>query len=332
MLNTIKVSFIVPIYNVENYIKECIDSIIEQSIDSKEIILIDDGSTDKSLDIVKKYYKKYPYVKLIIQENKGLAETRNIGIQNSSGEYIYFIDSDDYIVGDDIICKMYSMCKKYDLDLIRGKYIYLDDKTKTTFHRKLGNHNKKIYNRIISGTEYLKKTIDDDDYEVVVVLGLYKREFLIKNEVKFRKGVYYEDNEFTLKVLLNAKKMMQIDDVFYYYRLRENSITRSYSLDKAINILKNIDFMREYINSLNLDDVSIKYSYKTLSILFYQVVCAYGHLSKFDSKILKSKISNELSKEMLKLSVNKHQYKKILLYTYAPIVLRIVYKVKNINR
>ena len=114
-----KVSIIIPVYNVEKYIDECILSAINQTLDDMEIIVIDDKSTDSSLDILNKYKEKYDFVKIISNEkNIGISAIRNIGIQNAKGEYIYFLDIDDYLDEDAMkIC--YEKAKEYDLDMVK---------------------------------------------------------------------------------------------------------------------------------------------------------------------------------------------------------------------
>ena len=120
-MSEIKVSVIVPVYNVEKYVKRAVESIIKQNFTDLEILLVNDGSTDNSLQEINLITEKYKNVKVFTQENQGVSSARNLGIKKAQGDYICFLDADDYLE-DGVLNKFYSLCKENDLDVIRGAY------------------------------------------------------------------------------------------------------------------------------------------------------------------------------------------------------------------
>lgn len=224
----IDLSIIVPIYNVEKYIEECLKSIYSIQNISKEVILVNDKSSDNSYKIIEKYKKKYPLETKIINHkiNKGLSEARNSGLKIAKGKYISFIDSDDMI-----LYKEYEECfllnKNYDLDIILGNGKYYKNKIiKERFFREI----KIIKLGITTGKNLLKNMLELNNYYEMVWLNFYKRDFLIRNNINFYKGLLHEDALFTFLVLLKANKVKYVNKEFYLYRQREGSIMSRVSL------------------------------------------------------------------------------------------------------
>ena len=230
-------SIIVPVFNVESYLEQCLDSLIKQNLKNYEIILVNDGSTDKSIEICNKYAEKNLNIRLINQENKGLGAARNIGIQNAIGKYITFVDSDDF-VEEDMYYGMLSQAFADDLDLIvfNMKYYYEDGSTKPLTFKLEGN---KIYNRQELIEAFLTKK-----FESFACNKLFKRELF--NEIRYDEGVYYEDIYTCFKILNRVNTAKAICEELYYYRQRNNNITSSVS----INCLN--DF-RSAVNKVNSD-------------------------------------------------------------------------------
>ena len=209
-----KVSVIVPVWNVEKYLSKCLESLVHQTLKDIEIVVVNDGSPDNSQEIIDKYVKKYPNkVVSYIKENGGLSSARNYGIKKATGEYIGFVDSDDY-VDRDLYEKMYNEAKKQDADVVgcRVAYIYKD---RTNYQR----YNEKLYN---------KSVVDSPK----ILLGLksygpnklYKRHLWDKFEFPIQ---YFEDSAVVYNVLLTANKVAFVSDSFYYYnRLNEVAITK----------------------------------------------------------------------------------------------------------
>ena len=199
----IKVSIIVPVYNVEEYISKCLDSLVNQTLKEIEIIVVNDGSPDNSQSIIDKYAKKYKNIKSYTKENGGLSDARNYGLKYAKGEYISFIDSDDY-VDKTMIEKMYNYAVKNNLDIVVCDSIEIK-----------GNH------------QILKKSnlhYSDDDIKNYIISPpmawsrIYKKEIL--NDKKFTKGIYYEDLDFTPSLAKITKKIGFIEEGLYYVILR----------------------------------------------------------------------------------------------------------------
>lgn len=231
----IKTSVIIPVYNTASYLKECIESVFNQTQKELEVIAINDGSTDNSWDILLEMKIKYPELVIINQENHGLGYTRNIGIEKARGEYIYFLDSDDYIIKNTLeTCYEVASCNTLDvvlfdaanfLDLPSHKFIYPnpDDRHEIILERQ----------EVFSGIYFLEKYYLKN-YEPSACLVYCSIEFIKRNGIKFLSRVYFEDNEFHCRIMLFAKKVMYIPQTFYQRRCRDDSITGSrFDLRKA---------------------------------------------------------------------------------------------------
>ena len=179
-----KVSVIVPVYNVERYLGKCLDSLVNQTLDDIEIIIVNDGSTDASKYVIEQYIGKYENIKYYEKENGGLSDARNYGLQFAKGKYIAFLDSDDY-VDTNLYKKMYEKAKKEDSDMVEGNFYWVyDKKTKKDI-----------------GEKYKGKKQMLEKARVVAWNKLYKKEILDKAKVEFPKGLRYEDVEFFRKSL-----------------------------------------------------------------------------------------------------------------------------------
>lgn len=233
-----KLSIIIPVYNVEKYLEECLNSVYKIKLD-KEVILVNDGSLDNSLKILRKYKEKYDEETIIIdQENKGLSGARNSGLKIAKGEYISFIDSDDMVLPD-VYKEVYEKGKLDNLDIIigTGSYYYSGSEVKN-FRR-----NKKLSELgIITGKNYLIQSSKLRSYREEVWDDFYKREFLIKNNLKFKEGIYHEDVLFSFEAFIKSERVRFYNYPFYLYRQRENSITKNMNIknyiDKKIILLE----------------------------------------------------------------------------------------------
>ncbi len=212
-----KVSVIVPIYNVEDYLVECLDSVITQTYEDLEIICIDDASTDGSMGILKEYaYRDSRIVILQNTQNRGLSYSRNIGLEYASGEYILFVDSDDYI--DENLLEM-AVDKAEKVDFVcfdyRKKDEVWENKDKHLFFRSEG---------VYDAQELFQIAINENSIVYSAWSKLYKRTFLIENNIKFVNGIQYEDILFNFLCMMKAHMIYCIPAQFYTYRIRKNSI------------------------------------------------------------------------------------------------------------
>lgn len=216
-----KVSVIIPVYNVEKYLAKCLDSVINQTFKDIEIICIDDCSTDSSKDILLSYAKKDNRIKVFYNEvNSGLSYTRNIGIKNSSGKYIFFLDSDDMII-DNIFDMLYNCIENNNLDMLKYNY-------KRIFENKNDEiqvqNNSENYNCIMTGKKMFSKLIAEGDFQVAAPFNMYRTKFLIENELYFYDKIFHEDNLFSFLCYMKAERVMNINKICYLYRQHENSI------------------------------------------------------------------------------------------------------------
>ena len=320
-----KVSVIVPIYNVEKYIEKCVNSIIEQDLIEIEIILVNDGSTDTSYEIARTFEKIDERIKLINQANKGLSSARNSGLKVATGEYICFIDSDDWIEKN-YLSKLYTYAKKNQCDVIACNYIITNDKN--DFEYKYPLKNQFVYNRQDIIDDIASKIISGD-IKTTVWDKLYKRKFLEENSLMFDESIIrFEDWYFFIDVCTYMNKFLYINESLYNYRMVNNSLSHKYyenffEMIVAMNQRK-VLFMKQLkiYNKKNLlemknnfiDDIvkSINHvvyeSNKSLKYKFYKIKQILNN--RFNSDLLKGDYINDYLKNR---ELNKY-YAKIILY------------------
>ncbi len=227
-----KVSVIVPVYNVENYIIDCLTSLSNQKLQEIEIICVNDGSTDNSLEIIKKYAETDSRVHILSQENRGLSEARNSGVKIASGEYLYFIDGDD-LLDETALFELYTKAVDNDLDIVYfDADSFLDAKediNDVVLQKKLQAyleyyHRKDDYSEVISGTDMFVKMKANREYRSSACLQLIMRSFYEKNKLSFYPGILHEDNLFSLPAILLAKRTSHINKSYYKRRVHAGSI------------------------------------------------------------------------------------------------------------
>ncbi|WP_157151003.1 glycosyltransferase [Brachyspira sp. SAP_772] len=333
-MENIKITIIAPVYNVEPYLKECLDSLINQTLKEIEIICIDDCSTDNSYQILDEYAKKDDRI-VILQndENRGVGYTRNIGEKLAKGEYLYFIDPDDYISLNFLEC-MYNTAKKYNSDIVQTLNIYTNTNGKLN---KYWLHIENILsaeqkNNISNYIEYeseaslkklYKKNIETTNFNLWA--KLYKKEFLIKNNLfsnEAKIGAGY-DTELTLRILLHAPKLSHNNKAIYYYRIRKNSIVDKYKkeINRSIYIIDNMNNIIKYYNERIPDLLNDLYP-NVFASCFYvfnistenNKAAFYSYIHNFISKIHVSKTDIDKDKYLEYLLIkNNDTYEKYLL-------------------
>lgn len=221
-MNKYKISVIVPVYGVEKYISKCLNSLVNQTLNDIEIIVVNDGTKDNSQKIIDEYVKKYPdKVKSFIKENGGQGSARNYGLKQANGEYIGYVDSDDYVELD-MYEKLYNKAINDNLDIaICGNYNVSED-----------YKNKKV------DLEFIKY----EDNKINALLGkkavwnkIYKKSIVEKLE--FRSKVWYEDFDFSIKAICSAKKIGYVNEPLYNYLLREGSTMNNSNVVRNLEIL-----------------------------------------------------------------------------------------------
>lgn len=219
-MENIKFSIVIPVYNVEQYLERCVESVEAQNYENIEVILVDDGSKDSSSDMCDRLAEKYSNICVYHKENGGLSDARNYGIDRATGDYIIFLDSDDYI--SETTCKEFSKVIENAAEL--------PDLAVGNMEWHIGDERKRkcryLKNDVaVSGEKFLLEELSHNTFEVQACTPVYRRAFLNENEFRFAKGILHEDEEFIPRVFLKAENVISTDIVFYHYVIRENSIT-----------------------------------------------------------------------------------------------------------
>jgi glycosyltransferase involved in cell wall biosynthesis len=248
-------SIVVPVYNVEKYVAECLESLLQ--LDDAEIIVVNDGSSDSSLEVIVGIKQRNKNIKVITQENAGLSAARNAGLMACTGDYVYFVDSDD-IVNTLGVGEAYSYAKQKSLDITQGHIEVFKDGVFNDRHL-FRDARYRENEEILNGAKYFKKYVRSGEFPIPVFSNIYKRSYLLKHDLFFLKGVIHEDVEWVPRVFSMAGDVAFLNKTICYYRIREGSITNqqmlskgSRSLDFLIIILKRYtdkDFTKKYFNN-----------------------------------------------------------------------------------
>ena len=227
----IKVSIIIPAYNIEKYIEESILSSINQTLKEIEIIIINDGSTDRTLEVIKKYEKIDSRIKLIDQKNQGISIARNNGLEIARGKYIYFFFFFDWIENE-TLNECYNIAENLEIDIIHFNSLKIEEKTKIkNFSYTKGTNLDE--NKIYIGEEFVEECFNKNIFRGEVWFNFIKRELIENLKLKFYPGISYEDILFTMKLQNSNYKIKYLNKIFHNYRIREKSITQSkFSFDK----------------------------------------------------------------------------------------------------
>lgn len=303
-----KISVIIPVYNTEKYIEKCLNSVKNQTFKDIEIIVVNDGSTDNSENLIKKWQEenKQLDLKYYYKENRGLSSARNFGVLKASGNYIMFLDSDDYI--DNNLFQYLENEIVQSIDVIKFKMITVDETG-----RILEKLDGPVFDKC-SGEDALSKLIGNDNYIDVACIYLYKKDYFIKNNFKYNEiNKYHEDFGLTPLVIANAKSFISTNVYGYYYMQTNNSITRTQNYNK--NIQKAYDVLAHYDNMLvKIKEYNISEKTKDRIKQYYS-----------NTVILKT---NELKlndkKQYIKQIKNRKMYKNIKPTSFKQLIKRII--------
>lgn len=272
-----KVSVIIPVYNVEKYIEECLGSLVNQTLKDIEIIVINDGSPDNSQKIIDKYAKKDKRIVSIIQENSRIGKTRNNGLLRATGEYIAYVDSDDYVESE-MLEKMYNKAKENDSDIVISAYYTLEEET-----------NKREFVPIN------KKILDEPENEnlkyfnwIAPWVKMCKRELLIDNNITFLEKINYEDVPFSFKLMSVTNKIAYINEPFYNYRIRRDSVMTSNNMPKNRDLMVAFDEVIDYFKKKKI----YKKHYQELSFVALNEIYLSTNVRIIRSTIKKSEKIN----------------------------------------
>lgn len=255
-------SLIVPIYNVESYISNCLDSILGQSFTNYELILINNGSTDNSYEICMEYANNYEQIFLHNINNNGVSHARNYGLHLAKGAYIWFIDSDDWIEPDSLKTLSIELQKENNLEML-GFYEnrYYEKENKTVSPKKL----QEI--PLTDGNNYIEQS---ERFVSPLWVYLYKRSFVIENNFSFISVLLNEDDHFNLSCFSKVKFIKRIDAVFYNYRIRSNSLIRSNDYEKRIQSNLELIKLCSELKKTNLNHFFLDSRIRSyISVLFF---------------------------------------------------------------
>ena len=298
-------SIVVPIYNVEGYLKKCLDSILNQTFVDYEIILVNDGSTDQSLSIIKEYMSKYPDIKLINQENKGLSEARNAGLKEARGNYVLFVDSDDFIDKDLLLNLNDSIIN--NPDLVRFQLRVVSDKTIDI--------NEEAFDSL-NGHEAFKKIIKYRFVENAWAY-LYSRKYLIDNGFLFKPNMYHEDYGLIPLAIIKASKVNSISYIGYNYVQRSNSIMSDSNYMKTRK--KAFDVLSQYLDIVNKDSDPYYRSFLANSVILKLKDLNKEDYKKYLSEIKKHNVFDNILSDTLVRKI-----KKMLLKISPKLYLKVV--------
>lgn len=264
-----KVSVIIPVYNTAPYLYEAINSVLNQTLNDIEIICVDDGSTDNSLEILKEFAEKDDRIFVIHQENQGLSMTRNNAMKYTHGKYIYFFDSDDVLV-EDALLQCYESCERNNLDFcFFDAEILLEEGARPlswNYHRTYNF----VENIIYKGKDLLNQMLDTYNYRSVVWLLLLRKEYIDSIKISFYPGIFHEDELYSVLLFLQSNRVGSVKQSFVHHRVRATSIMgKKYSLHNINSYLTVVNELHRWAGNDELRISMIrKYSRYTLNAVF----------------------------------------------------------------
>ena len=320
-----KFSIIVPVYNVEKYLRECLNSVLVQTYPEYEVICINDGSTDGSQMILEEYKKTHEKISVITQLNIGLSGARNTGIKVAKGDYLFFLDSDDYIEPNTLEILAQKQ-EGEDLVCFNGRRVFENGETEEP--------DAGIDDSSLSGWEYYIKysLLSRKFHFVCTVLRLYRREYLLKNDLFFEEGIYHEDNLFTPIACYYAQRVKVIPDCLYIYRIREGSIMQTVNVQRIYDMITVANKLSDFF--IHITDIDKSQLYKEIAGEYFGT---YIHEN--------SKYYGKIDKRIKKI-VNWNNYKEVSIYprhrriylliNIYPVLFRVYYwlevRLKSIKR
>lgn len=306
----IKISIIVPVYNMEKYLEKCLDSLVNQTLKEIEIIVINDGSKDNSINILKQYAKKYKNIKIYDHDNQGISKTRNFGIEKAKGEYIAFIDSDDY-VDTRMFEVMYERAKKDNLDIVVCDY-----------YNYYENRNEIEKFKIV---DFEDTTISKDKSLIFQINPspwnkIYRKDLFKIKKYRFPIGIKYEDLGYVPILLTEANKIGKVNIPLNYYLIRGNSETTTID-ERVFDIFKILDILYEYFKKKNMENS------KEVEFLFISKLTMYNLQQKLNTN---KKCANEFINKSFDYLNDKYPYWKINKYFIKTNKLKIFIKSNKI--
>lgn len=317
-----KISVIIPVYNMEKYIEKCLDSIIKQTMKDIEVIVINDGSSDNSEQIILEYIKKHSEASLLYlkKDNGGLSDARNYGVKYATGNYISFIDADDYIENN-----LYEKLEQFmdkEIDLIKFKMQTVNED---------GEIIEKLDGPVFgmcSGEEAFEKLCTLDKFMDPACIYLYKREFFIENNFKYELGAYHEDFGLTSLIIIKAKSFVSTNEFGYYYLQSNNSITRNGSKEKRIK--KANDVLKHYDNMINkIEEFQINKKTSNLVKSYYTNTVILKARELIGEKQEVNKYIREIKRRKMYKNIKPYNIKQLIKRIILKISVKLYLKIKS---
>lgn len=277
------ISIIIPVYNVEKYLRKCLTSLVEQTFQDREIIAVNDGSLDHSLDILREFEQKYDFITVVDQENRGMSKARNRGLSLARGEYICFIDSDDY-VAPNFLERLYNACIENDAQISCCYYYYLYPDSGFTFEYPFR------CNGVLTREEAMNKLLRDMQIQSLVWNKMYKRSLFTDYDITFP-SIAFEDMATANRVFAHVERVAVLDEPLYYYVQRSGSTLATINASKINDFIRAVAMVRV---SLEKSGQFSKYrkSYLALTRKTSMCCCWYVLRMHNDKKSMRGCVAN----------------------------------------
>lgn len=317
-----KVSVIVPVYNTEKYLEKCLYSLVNQSLDALEIIVVNDGSPDNSQRIIDDFSLKHPQIKAFTKENGGLSDARNFGIERASGAYIGFVDSDD-AVALEMFEEMYTKAQEHDSEIV------ICDLQKV-------NERGEAFRGLPQSPQLPEKIVLKDDFTIFGEMSCFACNKLFKAELfknhRFKKGIHFEDIELIPQLVLDSKIISKINKPFYNYFERQDSITKTHTL-KGLDMFLAIRNVKDAFEKSQYRNFKSEMERFVILQAYYSYLAYVGYVK---DKEVKRELLDSLRSEMSFYGISKtkiYRYKRFdQNYLFSlPIKKQVFYLLSLIN-
>ncbi len=347
MRKQVKVSVIIPIYNVEDYLRECIESVVHQTLREIEIICVNDGTRDNSMDIVREYASGDSRIIIVNKANGGLSSARNYGMDIASGEYLYFLDSDDYLKPQ-ALEKLYDLSKENDLDNIffSAETFFESEEVKEKNRNYITYYNRsREYPKVYTGQELFTLMEEKGDFRPSACLQMPKKRLLDQYGIRFYEGILHEDNLFSLQNMTVSQRVMCISDKLYMRRMREESImTSAKELKKSVGYFITIKEYFSFIKDMELPEDFSEALIKRMRKLYGHVIqmgqnateeavfraFRNGSIQDAMQYLVYAKTASELKKKEAKRAKQNREIKNSYSYKIGRVLVYIPGKLKKV--
>lgn len=317
---------VIPVYNVEKYLKRCVESVIAQDWKKYEILLVDDGSTDHSPQICDNYVKTYDFISVIHKENGGLSEARNTGLSQAKGEYVYFLDSDDWIEPDTFIALSEALeSQKFDIISFNREFVKSEEDAIVS---------DSVVTIVFEGKDAFVEMLKHSYITGFANDKIYRKSLFMDHDILFPKGKYYEDLGTNYKLFLSAKKVYATNQKYYHYLIdNPDSITQSWNEKKFIDMFgfyKEVfysDFVRSQLNQEEFH-ISQLYYVNGLTHILASLYKAKLHKNYSD---ITSEVKQELEKNKLTCSEIKSIPNRIKYLLYRMRLLKLAFAIQGMK-